>query len=177
MVARWRPVHLVHAAILRGLCARAEHVVIGIGSSNRYNAANPFTAAETSEMIQLVLGEDIGRVELLEIPDLGDGPRWAEMVRGMMPSLDLFVSANAWVGDLVAEFWPVVHPIHFLAEEERAPISGTLVREAMASGGSWQELVPPEVAAFLQEQELIPRLRQEFGPEILARQAERSAAR
>ena len=177
MVARWRPVHRVHAAILRGLCVRAERVLIGIGSSNRYNEANPFTPAETAEMIRLVLGPEMERVDLVEIPDLGDGPRWAAMVREMMAPLDLFVSANAWVRDLVAEFWPVLHPIHFIPEEERAPISGTLVRGAMAAGEDWQELVPPEVADYLREHELVSRLRREFGPEILARQAERGTAR
>jgi nicotinamide-nucleotide adenylyltransferase len=171
MVARWRPVHRIHAAILRGLCSRAEYVVIGIGSSNRYNAANPFTPGETAEMIRLVLPNAKTRLELMEIPDLGDGPRWAEMVRDMMDPLDLFVSANAWVRDLVAEFWPVVHPIHFIQLSERAPISGTAVREAMARGEAWQEQVPRAVADHLEEQGLDARLRREFGPEILARQS------
>ena len=166
MVARWRPVHRIHAAILRGLCQRADRVVIGIGSSNRYNAANPFTPAETAEMIRLVVPDMEDRLELLEIPDLGDGPRWAEMVRHMMAPLDLFVSANAWVRDLVAEFWPVVHPIHFIPEQQRAPISGTRVRQAMARDEAWQELVPGEVAAYIQSQELDTRLRLEFGDEI-----------
>mgnify|MGYP002750839863 CR=1 FL=1 len=51
MVARWRPVHLGHAPILRALCDRATHALIGIGSSNRYDFRNPFTLEETIDMI------------------------------------------------------------------------------------------------------------------------------
>jgi hypothetical protein len=52
MIARWKPVHIGHAAVLEGLVASAESVIIGIGSSNRYNAKNPFTAAETADMLR-----------------------------------------------------------------------------------------------------------------------------
>lgn len=171
MVARWRPVHRVHAAILRGLCRRADQVLVGIGSSNRYNAANPFTADETGRMIQAAL-EGYKNFELHEVPDLGDGPRWAEMVRGMFQPVDLFVTANAWVRDLVAEFWPVTHPIHFIPAGERAPISGTLTRVAMARGERWPDLVPPAVADMLHGEGLVSRLREEFGEEIIARHVE-----
>ena len=40
MVARWRPVHLGHVPVLRGLCREADLALIGIGSANRYNARN-----------------------------------------------------------------------------------------------------------------------------------------
>jgi len=176
MVARWRPVHRVHAAILRGLRDRSEQVVIGIGSSNRYNAANPFTAAETARCIGLVLGE-AEHVQVLEVPDLGDGPRWAEMVRELFGPLDLFVTANVWVRDLVAAFWPVVHPIHFVPPDERAPISGTLARVAMARGDDWARLVPPEVARQLRAGGLVERLRREFGDKIITRHREEAGSR
>ena len=51
MVARWKPVHLGHAAVLRALCDRGEQALIGVGSANRYDARNPFTVAETREML------------------------------------------------------------------------------------------------------------------------------
>jgi nicotinamide-nucleotide adenylyltransferase len=79
MVARWRPVHLGQAAVLQALCDRADEALIGIGSANRYNLRNPFTAEETMEMIRLVLdGRD--NYTLLPIPDLDDGPRWRKMI-------------------------------------------------------------------------------------------------
>jgi nicotinamide mononucleotide adenylyltransferase len=35
MVARWKPGHLGHAAVLQGLARIADHALIGIGSSIR----------------------------------------------------------------------------------------------------------------------------------------------
>jgi nicotinamide-nucleotide adenylyltransferase len=66
IVARWKPVHLGHAAVLEALVAHAEEVLIGVGSSNRYDRDNPFTAAESAAMIRAVLGEH-GNVEVVEV--------------------------------------------------------------------------------------------------------------
>jgi nicotinamide-nucleotide adenylyltransferase len=167
MVARWKPVHLGHAAVLEALVERADHVSIGVGSSNRYDLENPFTAAESLEMIRRVLG-DRGNYTLVEVPDLGHGPRWRAMVTEMMGPLDLFVTANAYVRDLMREVYRVVHPVSLLPPERRIPLDGTAVRKAMARGEGWRELVPPEVSAYLEEARLAARFRREFGLATLA---------
>jgi nicotinamide-nucleotide adenylyltransferase len=168
MVARWKPVHLGHAAVLAALVERAEHVLIGIGSSNRYGLQNPFTAAESAAMIRLVLGEAAGRCTLVEVPDLGHGPRWRAMVADLLGPLDLFVTANAYVRDLLREVYRVVHPVILLPPERRVPIDGTRVRKAMARGEAWREMVPPEVATYLESEGLVGRFRREFGLATLA---------
>ena len=83
MVARWKPVHLGQAVVLRALCSGAGQVLIGVGSSNRYNLRNPFTFEETESMLRLTLTEH-SNYEIMPVPDLDDGPRWRLMV------LDLF---------------------------------------------------------------------------------------
>jgi len=167
MVARWKPVHLGHAAVLSALAERAEHVLVGIGSSNRYGLQNPFTAAESAAMIRLVI-PDPDRCTLVEVPDLGHGPRWRAMLADLMGPLDLFVTANPYVRDLMREVYRVVHPVHLLAPERRVPIDGTRVRKAMARGEGWREMVPPAVATYLQEERLVDRFRREFGLATLA---------
>lgn len=146
---------------------RAEHVLVGIGSSNRYGLQNPFTAAESAAMIRLVI-PDPGRCTLVEVPDLGHGPRWRAMVADLMGPLDLFVTANPYVRDLMREVYPVVHPVSLLPPERRVPVDGTRVRKAMARGEGWREMVPPEVATYLQEEGLVHRFRREFGLATLA---------
>ena len=76
MIARWKPVHLGHAAVLEGLVAAGREVWVGIGSSNKHDADNPFTPEETAAMIRAVIGEP-PHVRIFEVPDLGDPPRWA----------------------------------------------------------------------------------------------------
>ena len=116
MIARWKPVHLGHAAVLRALAARGDEVLVGIGSSNRLNARNPFTAAETREMLELMVG-NAAHVRVLEVPDLDDGPRWREMVIGMLGRLDTFVTANPYVARLLADDYRVVRPVDLVPLE------------------------------------------------------------
>ncbi len=167
MVARWKPVHIAHAAVLEALCDRAERVLVGIGSANRYDLRNPFTAAETATMIRLALpGRDNFRT--LEVPDLGDGPRWREMVLGLFGPLDLFVTANPYVASLLGADYRVVRPVTLVAEERRVPLDGTTVRAEMARGDGWRQMVPPAVADYLAEGGLDARFRREFGLATLA---------
>jgi len=164
MVARWKPVHLGHAAVLESLLETAEHVAIGIGSSNRYGLQNPFTAEESAEMIRRVLrGVPPERYDLIEVPDLGHGPRWRAMVAELFGPLDLFVTANPWVRELMREIYRVVHPVSLIPPERRIPLDGTAVRRAMARGEGWREMVPPEIATYLQDEGLVRRFRREFG--------------
>jgi nicotinamide-nucleotide adenylyltransferase len=167
MIARWKPVHRGHAAVLRALAARADALFLGIGSSNRLNARNPFTAAETRGMLELVLGHR-SNVTLLEVPDLDDGPRWRALVVELLGPLDAFVTANPCVAGLLAEHYTIVHPVDLVPPEERVRIDGTRVRREMARGEGWRTLVPDEVAVYVEERGLDRRFRKEFGLETLA---------
>lgn len=163
MVARWKPVHAGHAAVLRGLVASRARVLIGIGSCNRYDADNPFTMAETAEMIRLVVGD---AVTIFDMPDYGNGPRWRahllDVLDGLGP-VDAFVTANPYVRDLMRERCEVVHPVTFVPPEERVRVDGTMVRAAMAWGDAWEHLVPDAVAGFLKSNGLVERFVREFG--------------
>lgn len=167
MIARWRPVHLGHAAVLRALCAHAAHALIGIGSANRYNLRNPFTLDETADMLRLALeGQD--NYTLVPVPDLDDGPRWRELVIQTFGPLDAFVTANPYVASLLAGDYTVVRPVALIPEAERVPVDGAAVRRAMARGGAWQSLVPPQVAGYIATGRLDERFRREFGLQTLA---------
>lgn len=167
MVARWRPVHLGHVPVLQGLCRVARHALIGIGSSNRYNARNPFTLEETQDMLRRVL-HDRDNYTLIPVPDLDDGPRWRKMLLALFGPLDRFVTANPYVANLMREDYHVIHPITLVAEADRIPINGAMVRRAMAQGADWQALAPDVVVQYLTEHHLDERFRREFGLETLA---------
>jgi nicotinamide-nucleotide adenylyltransferase len=167
MIARWKPVHLGHAAVLEALVARASNARIGIGSSNRYDASNPFTAAETVRMIRIALdGHD--NFTLTGVPDLGHGPRWRAMVLDVFGPLDLFVTANGYVRDLLKDDYAVVHPSWLVPPERHVPVDGTMVRHRMARGEDWRALVPPAIAGYLDRNGLVDRFRREFGLATLA---------
>lgn len=167
MIARWRPVHLGHARVLQALCDKAREALIGVGSANRYNARNPFTAAETIEMIRLALG-DRQNYRVLAVDDLDDGPRWRQRVKDLFGPLDAFVTENAYVAHLLRADYRILRPIELLPVAQRVPIDGTSVRHALARGDGWRALVPNEVAGFIVAHGLDARFRREFGLETLS---------
>jgi nicotinamide-nucleotide adenylyltransferase len=167
MIARWKPVHLGQAPVLRALCEVAEHAIIGIGSSNRYNLRNPFTYEETEHMIRLVIGER-DHVEIVPVPDLDDGPRWRLMVLERLLPLDCYVTDNPYVASLLADDVSILRPVELVAAADRVPIDGTMVRQAIARGDGWIGMVPPEVADYITSNRLDERFRSEFGLETLA---------
>lgn len=167
IVARWRPVHLGHQAVLNALCQNAKHVLIGIGSSNVYNYRSPFTLAETTEMLQLALA-GWENYTLIPVPDLNDGPRWQQMVQELFGPLDLFLTDNPYVASLMRPVYPVERPVALVPEDQRVAISGTMVRREMARGGEWHTMVSDSVAAYLKENNFVQRFKHEFGLQTLA---------
>ena len=177
VVCRFRPVHLAHEALLEALCELAGpggQLLVGVGSSNRYDRRNPFTGAETRALLEVLLHGRPGpairlpAIRLIDVPDLGDGPRWAAMVAGLFGPLDRFVTANPYVASLLAGTYALAHPRDVVPRARHVPVSGTLVRRAMARGEPWRHLVPPAVAALLERDHLVDRFRREFGLSTLA---------
>lgn len=162
MVARWKPVHLGHAAVLHALLDRAESVVVGIGSANRHDLDNPFSADETERMIRAALDGRAG-YSIVRFDDLGDGPRWAEMVARALGPLDYYVTANRYVRSLLQDRYTVVHPVALLDPARRVRVDGTMVRRALASGGDWRAMVPAAVADLMEREGWAERFAREFG--------------
>lgn len=180
MIARWKPVHVGQAAVLRAMCSGADEVVIGVGSSNRYNVRNPFTFEETESMLRLVLaGLDTAaknvpptrptvNYQIIPIPDLDDGPRWRAMVKEMLGELDAFVTDNPYVANLMKDDYRLMRPVSWLPPSEHVRIDGTTVRVLMAKGEKWQDWVPERAVQFIEANKLDERFRREFGLETLA---------
>lgn len=167
MVARWQPVHLGHVPVLNALCARSKQVLIGIGSSNRYNLHNPFTLDERMDMLRLVLSE-WDNYSLIAVPDLDDGSRWYELVKDLFGTLDLFVTDNPYLADLLKEVYKVIKPVELIPPDERIAMDSSFVRLSMARGEGWQEFVPNEIEDFITIKCLDERFREEFGLQTLA---------
>lgn len=166
MVARWRPPHLGHTPVLAALCDCAEHALIGIGSSNRYDVRNPFTLDETLDMVRLAL-DGRNNYTLMPVPDLGNGPKWRVMVREMFGPLDRFVTDNPYVANLMRDDYTVIKPVTLVPPAQRIAIDGTLVRRQMARGDGWRELVPSVIADYISSHHIDQRFRREFGLQTL----------
>ncbi|MEN8241672.1 MAG: adenylyltransferase/cytidyltransferase family protein [Chloroflexota bacterium] len=167
IIGRWRPVHLGHQAALHALCEQFEHVSVGIGSANIYDYRNPFTLDEVQEMVELALN-GYKNYSLAPIPDTPDEDQWRSLAQDALGDPDLLVTANPYVAAMLDGIWPLAHPVEFIPEERKVPVSGSMLRRRLADGGEWQELVPPEIARYMIDHQLDQRFRAEFGLHTLA---------
>jgi nicotinamide-nucleotide adenylyltransferase len=174
LIGRFKPLHNGNAIMLESVCGQAEHVIIGIGSSNRYNSRNPFTAEESREMVDLYLKPRFSNYEFLLLPDFGhipsydNGQEWRRHIVSNFGSLDCFVSGNAYVDELLGEDYAIVQPYELDVRCRSSELKASMVRLMMARDGDWKSLVPDCVADYIAENRLDSRLRREFGEEIIS---------
>ncbi len=162
-VGRFKPLHNGHATVLEAMCERADHVYIGIGSTNRYNLRNPFTKEETQAMIHLVLQKKFSNYSFVDVPDLDNGPRWREQALIIYGKLNHFITTNNYVETLLKEDYDIIHTFTLLPSEKKIFLEATMVRIAMAKGENWEKFVPDSIADYIKENKLDERFCKEFG--------------
>ena len=173
VIGRFKPLHNGAAIMLEAVCEKAEEVTIGIGSSNKYNLRNPFTAKESEEMINLALTK-FSNYKIVHIPDFAhhkkyrDGQKWKDCVLKKFGSLDCFVSSNEFVQDLLKDNYKLVYPTEIIPKEKHLPLRGAQVRYQIAISRNWKNLVPEAIANYLENKGLIDRFKEEFGLETLS---------
>lgn len=173
LVGRFRPPHKGAIMMLETLCKYSREVIIGIGSANKYDVRNPFTVAETKEMLDYALGPQFTNYRIVLIEDYGhcaggeDGHLWREAVKETMGDLDYFISGNPYVRSLLKDDYEIVNSLD-VVREFYVPIAtkGSAVRSSIAKGGwGWQSMVPPAVAEYITSRGLDKRLQRDF-PEL-----------
>ncbi len=171
-VARFKPVHKGHQAVLESLCERADHVFIGLGSANKYNYKNPFTAEESKEMIESILKPKYDNFSFIFVPDLDNGPKWREQALKLYGTLDHFVTANDYVDSLLSKDYELIHTLQVIPLGKRVRVNATMVRYAMACSEPWEHFVPEPVAEYIKKNKLNERFLKEFGLETIASYAD-----
>ena len=178
VIGRFKPLHNGGALLLETVCEQAEQVIIGVGSPNKYNMRNPFTAEETKKMLEAYLSPRFKNYEIVfvkdyaHIPKYSDGKKWKEEAVKTFGSLDAFVTGNDWTAELLKQDYKIIHPAELIPEEKWIMLRATMVRVEMAKGGNWQELVPEAVARYIKENKLDERFRKEFGLQTIAKLAD-----
>jgi nicotinamide-nucleotide adenylyltransferase len=173
IIGRFKPFHNGGFSLLESACKNSKHVIIGIGSSNKHNIRNPFTAKETKEMIKLALKE-FSNYDFVYIPDFAqihdfeDGYKWKEYVLEKFGKLDCLISGNGFVREQLKDDYKLLYPYEIIPEEKRFNIRATDVRIEIARFGDWKKLVPSAVSLYLENNGLIERFRNEFGLRTLA---------
>ncbi len=150
----------------------ADEAVIGIGSSNKYNMRNPFTAAETRGMLDAYLSRRFKNYRFVDVTDFAHedpaygAQRWTEFVKANFP-VHAIVTANKYVASLLQNDFGIIDPVKLIPSDQMIDLRATQVRYAMAGGDVWERFVPHEVATYMRVYGLDKRFVREFGEKTL----------
>lgn len=151
LIGRFQPFHLGHLAALKFALNTAEHLWVGIGSSNKpIEQTNPFTVSERREMILSSINNDdhmSTRVSIYAIPDVNNHIKWLELIDKIVPPFNLVFTNDDLTEHLYSKRTDVkIIRIPFLNRDQ---LSGTQIRDMIKrqdtqndSDQNWQNLVP-----------------------------------
>ena len=141
LIGRFQPFHLGHLAAVKFALTQVDRLAIGIGSSNRFNEKrNPFTAEERKEMIESSLEKsDLEKIKIYFVPDVNDHEKWTYGVDAIIPKYDIVFSNDDFTHTLYKRrgIKVVEAPL-----KQRDILSGTDIRQKIATNQKWDELVP-----------------------------------
>ncbi|NPA71144.1 MAG: nicotinamide-nucleotide adenylyltransferase [Crenarchaeota archaeon] len=153
-IGRFQPFHLGHLKALEWILTQVDEVIIAIGSANvALTFKNPFTVGERIEMITRVMRELelINKIYICSVPDTCGEMHtiWPAYLRHWCPKFDV-VFTNDPLSQLCLEYANIEYrSIPFFNREK---LSGTHIRTLIAKGDpKWRDLVPPQVASYLEE--------------------------
>ena len=155
-IGRFQPFHNGHKAAVEYISSEVDELIIGIGSSQlSHEVLHPFTAGERVLMITRALSHLNIPLYVLPIPDVHRNAIWVSHVLSMVPQFDVVYSSNPLVIRLFREAGIAVEspPMY-----ERNTLSGTYIRELMASGGNWKDYVPKETADVIESVDGVSRI-------------------
>ena len=160
-VGRFQPFHLGHLDAINYVLKKIDELVIVIGSAQySHNSKNPFTAGERLVMVRRALleaGVDYSKLWIVPVPDVHLHMLWVSAVEGYTPKFNMLYSNEPLTRRLFTEAGYQVKNIPLF---DRKQYMSTIVREKMAEGDSWKELVPKSVVDFVLEIDGINRLRE-----------------
>ncbi|HVA82608.1 MAG TPA: adenylyltransferase/cytidyltransferase family protein [Candidatus Aquilonibacter sp.] len=140
LVGRWQPLHNGHLEMINQSAAAVDLLYLGVGSINKRDEKNPFSAAERQLMIQNSVTPEVQKkLKVFFVPDFADDKKWMECVGYLVPKYDVAFSSDNKMSALYASFGKNVQRIKLL---RRDILSGTNMRALLLEGKDISQHVP-----------------------------------
>lgn len=157
-IGRFQPFHLGHASILKNF---SFDYIIAIGSAyESFTKENPFTAGERYEMVYNALDEiGIKNFCIIPIQDINRYGIYAKHIIDLVPHFDKVISNNKIIKEIFErEGYEVLSTPFYKRKEYR----GAVIRQMIAKGEAWENLVPRSVANYIKKIDGEKRIRNIF---------------
>lgn len=168
IIARFQPFHYGHLHVIEYCLRLYDEVIVVVGmASQSHTPENPFTAGERLEMIRRSLkwrGIDLSRIITVTLPTLEVSRTSVHYVKLYSPSFNAVATLNPIVKSMfMEEGYEVIEP----PELNRDIYRGSYIRRLMIEDrDEWRELVPPPVAAFIDEINGVKRVKMLYSEKL-----------
>jgi len=156
-IGRFQPFHQAHLSDIKLALKEYDKVIIAIGSSQeKETKENPFSYEERKEMIETTLkAHKIVDYDIVPVPDINNDKEWVEHVKKIIPDFNIVYTGNNLTEKLFKEKNIKVKKIELIPH-----INATEIRKRILHKNNWKELVPKEVAEYIEKIDGIERIKE-----------------
>jgi nicotinamide-nucleotide adenylyltransferase len=156
-IGRFQPFHQAHLSDIKLALKECDKVIIAIGSSQEsLTKENPFSYEERKEMIEKTLkAHKILSYDIIPVPDVNDDEKWVEHVKKVVPEFSVVYTGNDFTEKLFKEKDIKIRKIKLIPD-----INATEIRKRILHGNDWRELVPKEVAEYVENINGVERVKE-----------------
>lgn len=156
-IGRFQPFHKAHLLDIKLALKECNKIIIAIGSSQESATKdNPFSYEERKDMIEAALkAHKILNYDIIPVPDINNDREWVDHVKKLIPEFDIVYTGNDFTEELFKEKNIKLKKIKLIPD-----ISATEIRKRILKGNDWKELVPKEVADYIEKIDGIERIKE-----------------
>ncbi len=157
-IGRFQPLHYGHLSVVEQALARAERLLIFLGSAQEARTAkNYWTAQERVEMFRLALtAPEFRRVEFHAMLDQEKDEDWCAVIRQRAALLGEKIGLIGHKKDASSYYLDYFPQWPFVAVDNYEGLSATPLRQRFLAGERHIKEIPPAVLSYLSSLEQFP---------------------
>lgn len=142
VIGRFQQFHYGHKFLIEEALKLCDRIYIGIGSSNKSDEKNPYSATERVSHIKKFLKKEGLEEKVIKIIKLYDNPDddvWFENLYKKIGSFDVTIGNNPWNNGIIERHGIPAVSIGFY---KRRTLEGVKIRRLMKHNKKWENRVP-----------------------------------
>ncbi|MGC8663777.1 MAG: nicotinamide-nucleotide adenylyltransferase [Thermoplasmata archaeon] len=161
---RFQPFHKGHLFAIEKILNECDSVIIVIENADEsYTFKNPMTAGERFEaIIETFKNLSVSSLNIIIAPmeNIPNNANWVNYLKNMLPKFDVCYSNNELVKMLMENGDIEVKSIEF---KKREDYQGSEIRQRIAKGLPWKDLVPESVYNYIIDKRIDLRIKNLYG--------------
>lgn len=142
VIGRFQPFHKGHKFLIEEALKICDKIYIGIGSSNKSDEKNPYSAKDRMSHIKKFLKEEHLEERVIKVLKLYDNPDddvWFENLYKKIGPFDVTVGNNPWNNGIIERHGI---PAVYIGFHKRHILEGIKIRDLMKQNKKWEDRVP-----------------------------------